>query len=212
MEDVEIWPKNAPCIANMMIEALAWHDCWQREARDHQEYQWQLYSTNFPGVAFLLPRTVDRDVTTELDPALLEGVVGAMAAPEPLSSTTVSELSESTEPVPEKKKITLDEYNRRKALKLQQTVASPNLDENGEHLDYDNFEPDDDPDNIQINYQMLALSPQISIPPLEDTPMPMSPATTQSQVSTGPSSVPSTMEHTPTAVKRAPGFGRGLPV
>ena len=48
-------------------------------------------------------------------------------------------------PIPEKKKITLDEYNCRKALKLQQTVASPNLDENGERLDYDDFEPDDDP-------------------------------------------------------------------
>ena len=86
-------------------------------------------------------------------------------------------------PVPEKKKITLDEYNRRKALKLQQTAASPNLDENGEHLDYNDFEPEDDPDNIQIHYQMLALSPvssrQTSIPPLEDVPMPMSLATTQ---------------------------------
>ena len=183
-----------------------------REARDCQEYQRQLDSTDLPGVAFLLPRTVDRDVTTELDPALLEGVVGAMAAPEPSSSTMASEPSESTAPVPEKKKITLDEYNRRKALKLQQTAASPNLDENGERLDYNNFEPDDDPDNIQINYQTPAPSPQTSIPPLEDAPMSMSPATTQSQVSTGPGSVPSIMEHTPTAVNRAPGFGRGLPV
>ena len=127
-----------------------------------------------------------------------------MAAPEPLNSTTVSEPSESTVPIPEKKKITLDEYNHRKALKLQQTAASPNLDENGERLDYDDFEPDDDPNNIQIDYQMPApspaLSPQTSIPPLEDAPMPMSLATTQLQVSTGPSSVPSPVEHTPTAV------------
>ena len=216
MEDVEIRPENAPCIANVMIEALAWHDHRQREAKDRQEYQRQLDSTNLPGVTFLLPRTADQDVTTELDPALLEGVVGATAAPEPLSSTMASEPSESTVPVPEKKKITLDEYNRRKALKLQQTVASPNLDENGEHLDYDDFELDDDPDNIQIDYQMparsLASSPQTSIPPLEDAPMPMSPATTQSQVSTSPGSVPSAMGHSPTAVNRAPGFGRGLPV
>ena len=142
--------------------------------------------------------------TTELDPALLEGVVGVTAAPEPLDSTTVSEPSESTAPVPEKKKITLDEYNPHKALKLQQTVASPNLDENGECLDYDDFQPEDDPDNIQIDYQTLApspaSSPQTSIPPLEDAPMPMSPATTQSEVSTGPGSVPSAMGHTPTAV------------
>ena len=216
MEDVKIWPENAPCIANVMIEALAQHDCWQREARHCQEYQWQLDSTDLPGVTFPLPRTGDRDVTTELDPTLLEGVVGATAALEPLSSTTVSEPSESTAPIPEKKKITLDEYNCGKALKLQQTAASPNLDENGEHLDYEDFEPDDDPNNIQINYQMLAplpaSSPQTSIPPLEDTPMPMLLATTQSQVSTGPGSVPSTMEHTPTAVNQAPGFGRGLPV
>ena len=199
MEDVEIWPENAPRIANVMIEALAWHDRRQREASDCQEYQRQLDSTNSPGVAFPPPRTTDQDATTELDPALLEGVVGATAAPEPSSSTTASEPSESTAPVPEKKKITLDEYNRCKALKLQQTAASPNLDENGEHLDYNDFEPDDDPDNIQIDYQVLApspvSSPQTSIPPLEDAPMPMSPATTQPQVSTGPGSVPSAMEH-----------------
>ena len=121
MEDVEIWPENAPCIANMMIEALARHDCWQREARDRQEYQQQLDSTDLPGVTFS-----DWDVTTEFEPALLESVVGTMAAPEPLSSTTVSEPSESTVPVPEKKKITLDKYNHLKALKLQQTAASPN--------------------------------------------------------------------------------------
>ena len=157
-----------------------------------------------PGVAFPLPRTTDWDVTTELDPALLEGVVGALAAPEHSSSTTASEPSESTAPIPEKKKITLDEYNRHKALKLQQTAASPNLDKNGERLDYDDFESEDDPDNIQINYQtpapLLALSPQTSIPPLEDAPMPMSPATTQLEVSTGPGSVPSAMGPTPTVV------------
>ena len=204
MEDVEIQPKNTPRIANMMIEALAQHDCWQREARDCQEYQRQLDSTNLPGVAFPPPRTADQDVTTELDPALLEGVVGTTAAPEPLSSTTASEPSESTVPVPEKKKITLEEYNHHKALKLQQTAASPNLDENGERLDYDDFELEDDPNNIQIDYQMPALlpalSPHTSIPPLKDAPMPMSLATTQSEVSTGPGSVPSTMGHTPTAV------------
>ena len=157
-----------------MIEALAQHDHWQREARDRQEYQRLLDSTDLPGVAFPLPRTADRDVTTGLDPALLEGVVGAMAAPKSSSSTTASKPSESTAPVLEKKKITLDEYNCCKALKLQQTAASPDLDENGEHLDYDDFELEDNPDNIQIDYQMPALSlaplPQTSIPPLEDAP------------------------------------------
>ena len=156
------------------------------------------------------PRT---GMSLELDPTLLEGVVGATAAPEPSSSTTASEPSESKLcPYRRKKKITLDEYNCRKALKLQQTAASPNLDENGECLDYNDFEPEDNPDNIQIDYQTPAPSPHTSIPPLEDAPMPMSPATTQSQVSTGPGSVPSAVEHTPTAVNRAPGFGRGLPV
>ena len=216
MEDVEIRAENTLGIANMIIEALAWHDRRQREARDCQEYQWQLDSTNLPGVAFPPPRTMDQDATTELDPTLLEGVVGITAAPEPLSSTTASEPSESTVPILEKKKITLDEYNHCKALKLQQTAANPNLDENGERLDYNDFELDDDPDNIQIDYQTpapsLASSPQTSIPSLEDTPMPMSLATTQPQVSTGPRSVLSTTEHTPTAANQAPGFGRGLPV
>ena len=212
MEDVEIRPKNAPCITNVMIEALARHNRQQKEARDRQEYQRQQDSTASPRAAFLPPRTVDWDVTTELDPTLLEGVEGAMAAQESSCSTTVSEPSESTAPITEKKKITLDEYNCCKALKLQQTAASPDLDENGEHLDYDDFEPEDDPNNIQIDYQTPALSPQTSIPPLEDIPMSMSPATTQSQVSTSPGSVPSAMEHTPTAVNRASGFSRGLPV
>ena len=165
MEDVEILPENVPCIANVMIEALAQHNCWQKEARDCQEYQRQQDSTASPRAAFLLPRTADQDVTTELDPTLLEGVEGAMAAPEPSSSTTASKPSESTVPVLEKKKITLDEYNHCKALKLQQTAASPDLDENGEHLDYDNFEPEDDPDNIQIDYQMLAPSLLCRMPP-----------------------------------------------
>ena len=213
MEDVEIRPENTPRVTNMMIEALTRQDRWQIEARDCQEYQWQQDSTALPRAAFSLPRTTDRDVTTELDPTLLEGVEGAKAAPESSSFATASEPSESTAPIPEKKKITLDEYNCRKALKLQQTTASPDLDENGERLDYDNFEPEDDPDNIQIDYQTAALSPQTSIPPLEDAPMSMSPATTQvKQVSISPSSILSAMEHTPTAVNRAPGFGRGLPV
>ena len=212
MEDVEIRPKNAPHIASMMIEALTRHDHWHREARDCQEYQRQLDSTTLPRATFPPPGTTDRDVTTELDPTLLEGVEGATAAPEPSSSTTAPERSESTTPVPEKKKITLDEYNHRKALKLQQTATSPDLDENGQHLDFNDFEPEDDPDNIQIDYQMPAPSPPTSIPPLEDTPMSMSPATTQSQVSTGPCTILSAVEHISTAVNQAPGFGRELPV
>ena len=151
MEDVEIRPKNAPCITNMMIEALDQHNRRQKEARDCQEYQQQQDSTASPRATFSLPRTVDWDVTTELDPTLLEGVEGTMAAPESSSFTTASKPSESTVPIPEKKKITLDEYNCHKALKLQQTVASPDLDENGEHLDYDDFELEDVPDNIQTN-------------------------------------------------------------
>ena len=97
-------------------------------------------------------------------------------------------------------------------MKQQQTAASLDLDENGERLDYDNFEQEDDPDNIQIDYQTLAPSPLTSIPPLEDAPISVSLATTQSQASTGPGTIPSNMEHSSTAVNQAPGFGRGLPV
>ena len=57
MEDVEIRPENAPCIANMMIEALARHNRWQKEARDHQEYQRQQDSTALPRATFQPPRT-----------------------------------------------------------------------------------------------------------------------------------------------------------
>ena len=211
MEDVEIRPENAPCIANMMIEALTQHDCRQSEARDCQEYLWQQNNTTSPGATFPLLRTADRDASTELDP-MLEGVEGITAAPEPSSSTMMSGQSESTAPIPEKKKITLDKYHHCKAMKQQQTVASLDLDENGECLDYNNFELEDDPDNIQIDYQTPALSPQTSIPPLEDAPMSASPATTQLQASTGPSTIQSDMECFSTAVNRAPGFSRGLPV
>ena len=117
MEDVEIRPENTPCIANVMIEALAQHDHRQREARDHQEYLWQQNNTTTPGAAFPPLRTADRDTTTELDPTLLEGVEGATVAPEPSSSTMTSGQSESTAPVPEKKKITLDKYHHHKAMK-----------------------------------------------------------------------------------------------
>ena len=84
MEDVEIRPDNAPHIANVMIEALAQHNHWHKEARDHQEYQRQQDGTASPRAAFPPPRIADQDVTTELDPTLLEGVEGTTAAPEPL--------------------------------------------------------------------------------------------------------------------------------
>ena len=199
MEDVEIRPENAPCIANVMIEALTRHDRRQREARDCQEYLWQQDNTASPGATFPPLRTVDRYATTALDP-MLEVVEGATAAPEPSSSTRTSGQSESTVPALEKKKITLDEYHRCKAVKQQQTAASLDLDENGERLDYDDFEPEDDPDNIQIDYQMPAPSPRTSIPPLEDALVSVSPVTIQSQASTGPGTVPSDTERSSTAV------------
>ena len=74
MEDVEIRPENAPRIANVMIEALAQYNRRQKEARDCQEYRRQQDSTASPRAAFPPPRTTGRDVTTELDSALLEGV------------------------------------------------------------------------------------------------------------------------------------------
>ena len=37
--EIEPTPENAPQVANTMLEALACHNRWQSEARDHQEYQ-----------------------------------------------------------------------------------------------------------------------------------------------------------------------------
>ena len=119
MEDVEVKPENAPCIANVMIEALAQHDCQQREARDRQEYLRQQDNTASPGAAF----------------PPLQHVEGTKAAPEPSSSSMTSGQSGSTVPLLEKKKITLDEYHHHKAVKQQQTAASVDLDENEERLD-----------------------------------------------------------------------------
>ena len=97
-------------------------------------------------------------------------------------------------------------------------------DENGEDLDYDNFDPQDDPANIQIGYWMLTLLPQIAdLPPLQDATSSASPLATMPVVpnvtipmpqgSTSPSTVPGTSaHHVTTTANRAPGFGRGLPV
>ena len=118
MEDVEIMPKNAPHITNMKIEALAWHNHQQKEARDCQEYWQQQDSTASPRAAFLPPKTVGRDITTELDSALLEGVEG------------------TTAPVPEKKKITLDEYNRWEVLMLVDSEVVAQVSGAAETVDY----------------------------------------------------------------------------
>ena len=37
--EIEPTPEDAARVANVMLEALACHNCWQTEARDHQEYQ-----------------------------------------------------------------------------------------------------------------------------------------------------------------------------
>ena len=129
-----------------MLEALACHNRWQSEARDHQEYQWQQDNTESPMADFPSPTPVDRDEPTDL-----EGLEGATAAPSPSSSTTtVPPLPGSAMPVPTKKKISLQEYNCRKAAEQQWASTYLDRDENGEDLDYEDFKPQDDPANFQI--------------------------------------------------------------
>ena len=146
--EVEPTLENAPQVANTMLEALAHHNRQQSEARDHQEYQRQQDNTESPMADFPSPMPVDQD-----KPMDLEGLEGTTMAPSPSSSaTTVPPLSGSTAPVPTKKKISIQEYNCRKAPEQQSASTYLDSDKNREDLDYEDFEPQDDPANIQISY------------------------------------------------------------
>ena len=76
------------------------------------------------------------------------------AAPSPSSSATmVPPPSSSTTSVPTKKKISIQEYNCHKAAEQQLVATYLDRDENGEELDYKDFELQDDPANLQIGYR-----------------------------------------------------------
>ena len=204
-----------------MLEALSRHNHQQSEATDCQEYQRQQDNTESPMADFPSPMPIDRDEPTDL-----EGLEGATMAPQPSSSTTIAPpLSSSATLAPVKKKIiSIEEYNRRKVAEWQLASAYLDREENGEDLDYKDFEPQDDPANIQISYQTLILVPQIAgLPPLQDTTSLASQLTAtpvapdmiipMPQGNTGPSTVPSTTaHHVATAANQAPSFSRRLPV
>ena len=218
--EVEPTLENAPLVANAMLEALAHHNCLQSEARDHQEYQWQQDNTECLMADFPSPMPVDWDEPTDF-----EGLEGATMAPSlSCSATTVLPPSSSTMLVPAKKKISIQEYNRHKAVERQLATAYLDRDENGEELDYEDFELQDTPANIQISYRTLMPIPQTANPPpLQDALSPASQSATTPAASevtipmpkgnTGPGTVPGTTAHNvATAANWAPGFGRGLPV
>ena len=152
---------------------------------------------NFPS-----PTPVDWDEPTDLD-----GLEGTTAAPSPSSPTTMAPpLSSSTMSAPTKKKISIQEYNSRKAAEQQQASTYLDRDENGEDLDYEDFEPQDDPANFQIGYWTLMPILQIpDLPPLQDasTPVPQSTTTPVAhgvtipmpQDNTGLGTVPGTTVH-----------------
>ena len=208
-------------VANTMLEALAPYNSWQSECRDHQEYQWQQDNTESPMADFPSPMPVDRD-----EPIDLEGLKGATAALQSSSSTTMAPSpSSSATLVPAKKKIiSIEEYNCCKAAEWQLASIYLNRDENGEDLDYEDFEPQDNPANIKIGYRMLTLVPQIAdLPPLQDATSsasqlaatPAAPDVTipMPQGNTGPRTIlGTTAHHVATAANCDPGFGRGLPV
>ena len=165
--EIEPTLENAPQVANAMLEALTRHNRRQSEARDHQEYQRQQDNTESPMADFPSPMPIDRD-----EPMDLEGLEGATVAPQSASPATMAPLlSSSAALVPVKKKaISIEEYNRCKAAERELASAYLDKDENGEELDYNNFDPQDDPANIQIGYQTPTLLPQIAdLPPLQDT-------------------------------------------
>ena len=148
--EVKPTPENTPHVANAMLEALACHNCHQTKARDCQEYQRQQDNTESLMADFPSPMPVDWDEPTDLD-----GLEGTTTAPSPSSSTSMAPpLSSSATSVPAKRKISIQEYNCCKAAEQQQVTTYLNQDENGEDLDYEDFEPQDDLANIHIGYHM----------------------------------------------------------
>ena len=208
--------ENAPQVANAMLKALVRHNRRESEARDCQEYQWQQDNMESPMANFPSPMPVDRDK---------QQVWKAWRVPPPSSSaTTVPPPSSSATMVPAKKKISIQEYNRCKAVEQQLASTYLDRDKNGEDLDYEDFELQDDPANIQIGYWTLMPTPQIAdLPPLQDaSSLASQSAVTRAasnvtipmpQGNTGPGTVLGTTAHNvATAANQAPGFGRGLPV
>ena len=186
-----------------MLEALACQNHRQSEARDHQEYQQQQDNTEFPMADFPSPTSVDREEPTDL-----EGLEGATVAPQPSSPTTTAPpLSSSATLVPAKKKvISIEEYKCCKAAKRQLASIYLNRDKNGEDLDYEDFEPQDDPANIQIGYQIPTPVSQIAdLPLLQNATSSASQLATtlvapnvtipMPQGNTGPGTVPGTTVH-----------------
>ena len=126
-------------------------------------------------------------------------------------------LSSSAMLVPIKEKISIQEYNHCKAAEQQWAATYLDWNENGEDLDYEDFEPQDDPSNIQISYRTPMPVPQIpDLPPLQDalTPVPQPDVTIpMPQDNTSLGTIPGTAAHNvATTANQAPGFGRGLPV
>ena len=78
--EIEPTPEDAPHVANTMLEALACHNCWQTEARDHQEYQWWQDNTESPITNFPSPTLVDQEEPTDLG-----GLEGATTVPSHLA-------------------------------------------------------------------------------------------------------------------------------
>ena len=107
----------------------------------------------------------------------------------------------TTAAAPAKKKITVQKYHHCQAKKEQHVAAYIDEDENGEELDYYDFEPQDNPANIQIGYR---------------TPMPMPEGTSELMAppeSMTPKTISGTSMHlAAAAANRAPGFGRGVPL
>ena len=200
--EVKPTPENAPRVANTMLEALAHHNHWQSEARDHQEYQRQQDNTESLIANFPSPTPVDHD-----EPMDLEDLESATAAPSPSSSaTTVPPPSSFTVSAPAKKKISIQEYNCCKATEQQWASTYLNRDENGEDLDYKDFDPQDDPADFQIGYRTPMPVPQIpDLPLLQDASSPASQSAAtpvapnvtipMPQGNTSPGTIPGTTVH-----------------
>ena len=151
-----------------------------------------------------------------MNPTDLEGLEDATVAPQSSNPMAPPPSSSATSAPAKKKVISIEEYNCHKAAEQQLVSAYLNRDENGEDLDYEEFDPQDDPANIQIGHQTLTPLPQTAdLPLLQDATSSASPSAIMPvasnvtilmpQGSTGPGTVPgTTAHHVATAVKLSP--------
>ena len=130
--------------------------------------------TNTEGLHDMVEESMDMEMAQQTHVTLMITSKAWRASPSS-SATMAPPPSSSATLVPTKKKISIQEYNRCKAAEQQRASTYLNRDENGEDLDYEDFEPQDDPANFQSSYRTPMPIPQIFDLPHCKMPQPQCP-------------------------------------